>query len=247
LAILESRADELIPVEEYIHRDFVPISHLAHGWEMHSAVALSRVEDRTMIREPVQAIPQTIAARIGRTRILAVPYISCLESGDAVSFRKPSSDTHTAVWQEVGGVTYILLASRELDAHDTGFELLAATAEILRGRLTEAELNRYGELLDEELRQGIKGEIDEDALAAKAPFSSRGWRRNRARLETYRNVSFCSTVAEYIHGMWHDVQIRVGPEHLPLPQLRKRLELLAEMFPPNEGYGVFDPALEKSE
>lgn len=245
---MESRADELVPVEEYIRRDFVPISHLAHGWEMHAALPLSPVEDRTMIREPVQAIPQTIAARVGRTLILAVPYISCLESGDAVSFRKPSTETHTAVWQELNGVTYILLAGRELDAHDTGFELLAATAEILRTRLTEQELNRYGELIDEELRQGIKGEIDEEALAAKAPFvSSRGWRRNRARLDTYRNISFCSTVAEYIHGMWHDVQIRVGPEHLPLPQLRKRLALLAEMFPPNEGFGIFDPALEKSE
>jgi hypothetical protein len=71
--------------------------------------------------------------------------------------------------------------------------------------------------------------------------------RNREKLERYRNPSFVSTVAEYMHGLWHDVQIRVGPEHLPLPQLRRRMNLLADLFPPNPGYSVFAKELEEEQ
>ena len=66
-----------------------------------------------------------------------------------------------------------------------------------------------------------------------------GRRRPRETFSHYRDVSFVSTVAEYMHGLWHDVQIRVGPKHLPVADLRRRMNLLAELFPPNPGYRVF--------
>jgi hypothetical protein len=50
-----------------------------------------------------------------------------------------------------------------------------------------------------------------------------------------------------MHGLWHDVQIRVGPEHLPLRPLRQRVRLLADLFPPNPGYNVFARELEEQE
>jgi hypothetical protein len=103
-------------------------------------------------------------------------------------------------------------------------------------------------MLEEEIRHGVRGEIDEDALAAKQVYlPARGGRRSRAQFERYRDISFVSTTAEYIHGLWHDVQIRVGPEHLPVAQLRRRMDLMAELFPPNEGYRVFDETVEKAE
>jgi hypothetical protein len=92
----------------------------------------------------------------------------------------------------------------------------------------------------------VAGEIDEEAYAAKQALLGGRARhlRNREKLERYRNTSFVSTVAEYMHGLWHDVQIRVGPAHLPLPQLRRRMNLFADLFPPNPGYTVFAKELE---
>ncbi len=105
---------------------------------------------------------------------------------------------------------------------------------------------RFGKLLDEELQRGVTGEIDEEVLAAKQRLLAyQTWRRRRAQFDRYGAASFASTLAEYMHGLWHDVQIRVGPEHLPLPALRRRLELLAEMFPPNPGYHLFAEDLEE--
>ncbi len=236
------------PAAEYVLGNFVPISRLTHDWEFHSDVTLTPAEERTIVREPVQAIPAAIAKRLGKVRILTVAYIACFESGDIVTRQKPTGEAHTAAWVETPERINLLLACRELDAHDTGFELLGSAGELLRPRLTDSELTAFSELLEEEIRHGVKGEIDEDALAAKQAYvPTRGGKRTRSQFEHYRDVSFVSTTAEYIHGLWHDVQIRVGAEHLPVSQLRRRMNLMAELFPPNEGYRVFDESVDKSE
>jgi hypothetical protein len=216
---------------------------------MHSAVLLTPAEERTMVREPAQAVPASVAQRLGKVRVLIVPYVSCSQAGDLVCFSKPQGETHSSVWLEADQHTHLILPCRELDAHDTGFEFLASIAELLHPRLESQELERYSQLIEGELRAGVTGEIDEDALAAKQPVirSRTSHRRGRSPFERYRDVSFVSTMAEYMHGLWHDVQIRVGPEHLPLPQLRSRMNLLAEMFPPNPGFKVFAEGLDKEQ
>jgi hypothetical protein len=216
---------------------------------MHSAAPLSPAEDRTMVREPAQAVPAAIAERLGKVRVLVVPWVACLEGGDEVSFAKPKGETHSAVWIETGERIHLVLPCKELDPHDTGLEFLASLAELLKPRLTGEELARYSALLEDELRAGVEGEIDEDSRGAKQPLVGRRARRKRSAevFEHYRDISFVSTTAEYMHGLWHDVQIRVGPEHLPVAQLRRRMALLGEMFPPNEGYAVFAEGLEQAE
>lgn len=200
-----------------------------------------------MVREPAQAVPDAIATRVGRVRVLLVPYISCTEQADAVCLSKPAGDSHTSVWVDVDGVTNVLLACREMDAHDTGFELLACMAELVRPRFSQTEVEQFDNLLNEELNLGFAGEIDEEALRAKKALNSRGSRRrSHEEFEKYRDVALVETLAEYMHGLWHDVQIRVGADHLPVPQLRLRMELMARLFPPNEGYHVFDEELEKT-
>jgi hypothetical protein len=236
-----------ISVPEYARADRSPISRLAHQWEMHSAILLSPSEERNMVREPAQAVPAAIAERIGPLRLLLVPYIACTKEGDFVSFSKPDGEAHTSVWVEVDGTTRVVLACRELDAHDTGFELLACVAELLRQRLTSGEVSQFQRLLEEEMRKGVTGEIDEEAGRAKQVLAGRSGRRRGPDFESYRDISLVETIAEYMHGLWHDVQIRVGPEHLPLPQLRLRLEMLSRLFPPNEGYSVFDEAIATKE
>ncbi|MGO8790552.1 MAG: hypothetical protein ACLQVL_24650 [Terriglobia bacterium] len=239
---------DLTPIADYVQGSFVPLSRLMHEWEFHSALALSPAEERTMVREPVQAVPVAMAKRLGKLRLLAVAYIACLETGDVVSRLKPNGEAHTAAWVETPERINLLLACRELDAHDTGFELLGSVAELLRPRLSPSEVSSYSQMLEEEIRHGVRGEIDEDALHAKQAYlPSRTARRSRTQFERYCEVSFVSTAAEYMHGLWHDVQIRVGPEHLPVAQLRRRMDLMAELFPPNPGYRVFDEGVEIAE
>jgi len=249
VSALGESARESIPVSEYIKGNFVPLSHFSNGWELHSAVALTPAEERGILREPAQAVPQSIVGRLGKLRLLAVPFVACTNSGDAVCFSKPKGETHSAVWVESNERIDLILPCRELDAHDTGFEFLASVAELLRSRLSSQESERYGQLLEAELRSGVRGEIDQEAFAAKRQvFGSRFRRRfGREHLDHYRDVSFASTAAEYMHGLWHDVQVQTGGDHLPVPELRRRMILLSEMFPPNEGYQVFSEELKKED
>jgi hypothetical protein len=240
LSASQASVTKSIPVREYVQQAFVPLSRLAHDWEMHSAVALSPSEERTMVREPARAIPQAIARRLGNLRILLVPFVACYPTGDMVAFSSPEGEKHSAVWMENRNRIDLVLACRDLDPHDTGWEFLASVAELLRSRLTSDEMERYTTLLQEELGQGFDGEIDEDAYEAKQPLRRRSrWSRSGPQFLKYRDVSFTSTCAEYVHGLWHDVQIRLGPEHLPVPVLRRRMILMSEMFPPNPGYQLF--------
>jgi len=212
---------------------------------LHAAVTLTPAEDRTMVREPAAAVPETIAKRIGPLVVLVVPYVACSPSGDLVAWTKPQGETHSAVWMEEKERTHLVLPCRELDAHDTGFEFLASVAELLRARLEDSEAAQYSGILDEELRRGVTGEIDEEALAAKHRLGAGSGRRaGRESFAAYCDASFVSTAAEYMHGLWHDVQIRVGPEHLPVRELRRRMKWLSELFPPNSGYSVFAKELE---
>ena len=229
-----------VPVREYVQQIFVPLSRVANDWDMHSAVALSPSEERTMVREPARAVPQTIARRLGKLRILLVPFIACFPTGDMVSFSNPEGEKHSVVWLENKGRIDLLVSCRDLDAHDTGWEFLASVAELLRARLTPDELERYTSLLQEELDMVFEGEIDEEAYETKQVLRKRGrWSRSGLQFLKYRDVSFTGTCAEYMHGLWHDVQIRVGTEHLPVPVLRKRMTLMADLFPPNPGYQLF--------
>ncbi len=241
MSLSQTPTREVIPVHDYVREQAAPLSKLPHGWELHAALLLTPAEERAMVREPSHAAPDPLAARLGKLRVLAVPFIGCFETGDAVCFTKPAGETHTVVWMEAGARTHLVLACRELDAHDTGFEFLASIAQLSIPKLTPQELSSYTRLVEEELRQGISGEIDKDALDAKAAYLKfRGAAGLKAaQFEKYRDVSLVSTLAEYMHGLWHDVQIRIGPEHLPVQQLRCRMTRLAELFPPNAGYNLF--------
>lgn len=242
MSMSQTATKEIIPVAEYIREPMGMVSNLAHKWELVSGIPLTPAEDRTMVREPVRAVPSALAERLGKVRVLIVPYIGCFDSGDSVCLAKPSGETHTAVWSEEQGCLNLVLACREVDAHDTGFEFLASIAQMVLPKMTGEEMSSYAGLLDKEATIGVHGEIDKEALNAKTAFLKQresASARAAKKLSQYIDVSLTSTLAEYMHGLWHDVQIRVGPDYLPVQQLRERMTWLAGVFPPNPGYDLF--------
>ena len=134
----------------------------------------------------------------------------------------------------------ISLAAADRDEHDVAMEMLLCVGQALWERLPPNQHKAFWLLLDTEIRAGITGEIDEEALSEKrALMASRYSAASGRRLERYGRASFAGTAAEYVHCLWHDVEVRSGPDYLPAPQLRRRLELLSRWFPPNRGYRLF--------
>ena len=179
---------------------------------------------REFIRPAVRAVPSSMASRLGSCRI------SLLAADPEMSSR----------WTESGAGLEIAVVTGESTDHDLAMELLVCLGQALWDRLSDDEFRAYWLLLAGEIRDGIRGEIDEQALEEKQSLlASRLHARSRRQLARYGRASFAGTAAEYVHCLWHDVSARTGPDYLAAPQLRRRLELLAGWFPPDRGYRLF--------
>jgi hypothetical protein len=201
---------------------------LAHGWTLVRGPSLSAALVREFIRPAVRAVPSSLARRLGSYRI-SLP----AEVATGVASR----------WTITDGGLEVSVTTAGIEEHDVAMELLLCLGQALWERISDAQLREYWMVLDQEIRAGISGEIDEQALEEKRSlFESRSHGNNVKRLTGYGRASFAGTVAEYVHCLWHEVTVRTGPNYLPVEPLRRRLELMARWFPPNRGYRLFPAA-----
>jgi hypothetical protein len=202
---------------------------LAHGWKLDAGRVAPPSLIREFIRPAVRAVPSPMAHQLGLCRVLLV---SSLGGPDLAS-----------QWTATDRGVEVSLATADRDEHDIAMEMLLCLGQALWERLPHNQRQAYWLLLDTEIRAGITGEIDEEALKEKrALMANRFSAASGRRLERYGGASFAGTAAEYVHCLWHDVEVRSGPDYLPAPQLRRRLELLSLWFPPDRGYRLFSPS-----
>lgn len=198
---------------------------LAHGWRLEDRAGVEPDVVRKFLRPAVRAVPASLAARLGPCRIVA----QALLEGEELRSQ----------WTLARGGLEIVLATAGVEPHELALELLLCVGQAL---WEAAPQDRPGwlRLLDEELSAGVAGEIDEEVFEFKrALLSTPAAARSLRRTERYAAAAFAATVAEYVHALWHDVTVREGPEHLPPAALRRRLEYLAQRYPPNRGYRLF--------
>jgi hypothetical protein len=199
---------------------------LGHGWELCAVRAISAALISRFIRPVVRSIPPAMARQLGFCRISVVESLG----GPTVVSR----------WTASRSELEIEIATAGREGHDVTLDLLLCAGQALWTKLTSGQQKAYWLLVDTELRADTPGEIDEDALRQKkALLSGRFSATSRRRLERYGAASFAGTAAEYIHCLWHDVTIRSGPDFLPAPQLRRRLQLLSRWYPPAPGHQLF--------
>jgi hypothetical protein len=201
---------------------------LAHGWELTVPRETPVSLVRELIRPAVGAVPSGMARQLGHCVIrLAVGL-----GGPDLASEWTGGEQDLRIWIATGGRT----------DHDIAMELLICLGQALWQRLTSEQSRAYWLLLDSEFLAGVKGEIDEEALKEKRVLlGSRLSAASDRRLERYGRASFAGTAAEYVHSLWHDVQVISGPEHLPAQPLRRRLELLSDWFPPGRGHKLYPP------
>jgi len=199
---------------------------LAHGWELAVPRRTSAALMRDFVRPAVRAVPSRMARQLGFCRFRLV-----LDLG-----RANVASEWTAGEREVN----ISIATSRRSAHDVAMELLLCLGQALWQKLTSEQVKAYWLLLECEFRGEVKGEIDEDAVREKrALLGGQISATSERRLERYGWASFAGTAAEYVHCLWHDVEVVSGAEHLPAQQLRRRLDLLANWFPPDRGHKLY--------
>jgi hypothetical protein len=202
------------------------VPRLAHGWELVADPAVSRTLIHEFIRPAVRAVPSRMAHQLGSCRVLLATGLG----------RSNLASQWTAT--DRGLEISVAIAGRE--QHDVAMEVLLCLGQALWESLSHGQRKAYWLLLDAEIRACTSGEIDQEALKEKkALLASRISAASRRRLDRYGSASFAGMAAEYVHCLWHDVRVLSGPDYLPAPQLRHRLELLSRWFPPDRGHRLF--------
>ena len=233
-----------IAVEEFAgqcRRHLVPLtSHLS----CFQAVSLDAEQQRQFLQEPTEAIPTALLERLVPLRLLLVPY---LEKGTAgspglVAFEKPSDQrllrrTIFDVREEM----FLLFGVEQQDVADYHYELFSMVAGLACGALREEEFSRFSTLVLDELNRGTRGEVNEASLHLKLQLQRRQHLpgRNTKLMRRYVRQALEDTLTLFLHGLCCEINVDPGPQQLASRYLRRRLELLAEIFPPNPGYLLF--------
>ena len=143
------------------------VLRLAHRWTLLRRPGLSHALVREFIRPAVRAVPASMARRLGDCRI---------------SFEMAEA-TVASRWTETEAGLEVSVMTAASEDHDIAMELLLCVGQALWEKLSDGELREYWLVLDQEIRAGISGEIDEQALEEKRSLlASRVHTRSRRRL-----------------------------------------------------------------
>jgi hypothetical protein len=214
-----------------------------------AAAPLSEEERREMLEEPVAALPPVIAAMLPELRILLVPYL-CKGRGHRrrggdetfISTEPPASEEaveSSTMMAQDGAVLAFAVLGADVAGHH--YRFFRAIAELVADRMEDGAPPEYAMLLEEELKAGVHGEVDEGSWRLKRELTrrDRNFSRPTARLKRYMRQSFVDTLTLYLHGICCDIDVEPGPRQIPSNRLRKRLQAMKAMFPPPPGYAVF--------
>jgi hypothetical protein len=239
-----------ISVQDFAQRFRQEMIPLSNTFAYFSAVPLGEDEVKEFLQEPISALPPGVQSAFAHVNIFLVPF---LEKGigkraELVTFEKP--DERGQVWsaQFMSGTDAVFVfAIKERPVADYHYVFYRAVATLIADNLELEPLEHYPDLLREELRTRVHGEIDEEGWQLKQALLQRQTdvRRDTKLFRTYARQSLVDTLTLYLHGICCDIDVETGPRQIPSRYLRKRLQLLHDAFPPPTGYAVFPEDLKQ--
>jgi len=134
----------------------------------------------------------------------------------------------------------LLFAIKDEEVADYHFTLYNALAGLIADSAGAEVLEPYYRQLREELAAEVHGEVDEGSWRMKQALIRRAInaRRESKQFRDYARKSLEDTLTLYLHGICCDIDVEPGPRQLPSRYLRKRLELMIQLFAPPNGYQV---------
>jgi hypothetical protein len=219
-----------------------------------ASIPLSEEDLKEYLEEPVAALPPSIAAALPKISILLVPYLERAGGGekkrtepratDLVSIERPPEGRLSTFTQlKLGDETVLAFALKDQEVAEYHYRFYHLLAALLADQWSEDVETRYSRLLREEATADVHGEVDEASWRLKQALRRSKKERSKGFRE-YARQSFADTLTLYLHGICCDIDVETGPRQLPSRYLRKRLQLLEELFPTPKGYAVFPEQLD---
>ncbi|HYM12937.1 MAG TPA: hypothetical protein VEU62_19515 [Bryobacterales bacterium] len=241
-----------LPVEafaEQFQREMVPLNSFCAYF---LALPLEESQTQQYVQEPIAALPPSLSEVMPQLRLVLVPYLERNNSkgGDLVTFEKPVENRQVAASSlDLGKELFFFLAVKDEDVADYHYTFYNGLASLISYRLADAQRERFSRLLREELANEAHGEVEEKSWRLKQQLLRRQTNllRDTKLQRDYFRQAFEDTATLYLHGLCCDIDVETGPRQLPTRYLRKRLELLRQMFPSPDGFALFPEELGRRE
>jgi hypothetical protein len=208
------------------------------------------VDLQRLVHDPASATPPALASILPNLRIVVAAYLEKPHGkageGPLLVFKKPPQSRRLfAASVEHDGELFVFLAAKDEDVADYHDSLYYELATLAVDRSDGEVTGHYHALLRSELKGDVRGEVDDASWKLKDQLLSRQTdpARNTKLFQAYARESMIDTLTLYLHGLCCDLDVEAGPRQLPSGHLRKRLELLRELFPPPKGVVVFPEEL----
>ena len=207
-----------------------------------SAVPLEADQVRQYLNEPIAALPKTLLEHLPPVRLVLVPFLEKGPNGstDLVCFERPQRSLTSSVF-DVSEALFLFLAAEQQEVADFHYWFFHGVAELEAERIDPDAFNRYQSLVLDEINRMARGEVDERSYELKQKMARRaGKPAGEAKaMRQYVSQSLADTLTLYLHGLCCDIDVEPGPRQLASRYVRRRLELMAEFYPPNPGFLLF--------
>ena len=139
----------------------------------------------------------------------------------------------------------VALSLKEVEVADFHYRFYNALSSLVADRWPVEIQERFYRTIREELSAEVNGEVDEKSWHLKQALVRRqtNVRKETKLFRDYAKQAFVDTLTLYLHGTCCDIDVETGPRQMASRYLRRRLELLLELYPPPEGYAVLPEQL----
>ena len=230
---------------ERFRKEMVPLSGKISFYS--AGLRLNEEDEKELIYDPVGSLPPMVRELLPDMSIVLVPHLE--GSGEVTVVMDPpknetKADAENRVWEsetQIDGNVVLTFAVQGCDSGEYHYRLFRSIASKVVKRAEPKFWNGFEDILRDELKRHIHGEVDEESWRAKEALlagATTPWRDSKLFRE-YARLATIDTLTLYLHGLCCDIDVEPGPRQIQSREMRKRLNWLHEKIGAPEGYFIF--------
>ena len=237
-------------IDEFLHARLKDLLQVDDNISYLAEPPMPEEDLRHYIQDPVAALPPKIREQLPPIANFLLPYLLGAQPGTAgsIGFDKVIPERAIPAFRvkAANGRTLLFFATEEEEVSEFHFTFYNTVAELIAEVWTKDAASAFAGLVREEIAAKVHGEIDEKSWHLKQGLPAKGPLKDGRPFREYARQAFIDTMTLYLHGICCDIDVETGPRQLPSRSVRKRLELLRQLYPPPSGLAVFPEELSKT-
>jgi hypothetical protein len=234
---------------EHVRQEMVPLSGKIKFFS--AGLRLNEEDEKEFIYDPVKSLPPMVRELLPDMSIVLVPHLESVAKKVSVDpedisvlMEAPKELPEDRIWQsetQVDGDVVLTFAVQGCDSGEYHYRFFMTIASKVVERAEAKFWDGFDDLLRDELKRRVHGEVDENSWRAKEELLSRTgapWRDSK-QFRAYARIAKIDTLTLYLHGLCCDIDVDPGPRQIQSRELRKRLVWLNQAVGMAEGYAIF--------